>query len=160
MFSFAIAVKQYGVLGITSFFHRLQLSSSMTFTAKYLCNIKARIRLWYSLHAQCWGRGWLIFILWSRCFVNFVQMKQQLWKLVFYTGVDKDQDVWDMTLCQQALEAASFSKTSSTLYQLTWCYNPNDLNLHKQRLTVQCIPFGTLTCLGYVMLDGEMLVNS
>jgi len=53
MLSFAVEVKQYSVLGITSFFHRLQLSSSMTFTAKCLCNIKARIRLWYSLHAQC-----------------------------------------------------------------------------------------------------------
>ena len=49
---------------------------------------------------------------------------------------------------------------SSTLYQLTWCDIPNDLNLHKQHLTVQCIPCGTLTCLGYVMLDGEMFVNS
>jgi len=53
MLSFAVEVKQFGVLGVTSFFHRLQLSSSMTFTAKCLCNINARIRLWYSLHAQC-----------------------------------------------------------------------------------------------------------
>ena len=65
-----------------------------------------------------------------------------------------------MTLCQHVLEAASFSKTSLTLYQLTWCDITNDLNLHKQHLTVQCIPCGTLTCIGYVMLNGKMFVSS
>lgn len=52
MLSFAVEVKQYSLLGITSFFHRLQPPSSMTFIPKCLYNIKARIRLWYSLHAQ------------------------------------------------------------------------------------------------------------
>jgi hypothetical protein len=54
----------------------------------------------------------------------------------------------EIRCCQQVLEAANFYKTSLTLYQLTWCDISNDLNLHKQHLTVQCLPCGTLTCVG------------
>jgi hypothetical protein len=106
----------------------------MTFTAKCLCDIKARVRL---LPACSVFREWVIdFYIVFKIFCELCTNETTVVKVGVLYGVSKDQDV-DMVLCQQVLETANFSKTSLTFYQLTWCDIPNDLNLHKQCLTVQ-----------------------